>query len=123
MSEQVNYVSILQYAVESLKAEGRHNQAGILIDVATAFAELQAENARLREFAKAMIELADWPEGGDIDGFDFQDAAVKHGILIPEQRSEPCGEDCACNSYYGDNEWKDGIACYQIAAALSGDAS
>ena len=38
----------------------------------------------LEKFAKKMFELSDWPEGGDIDGFDFQEAAVECGLLTAE---------------------------------------
>jgi hypothetical protein len=74
--------------------------------------------ADLEAFFRELIELADWPEGGDIDGFEFQDAAVKHGLLIPEQRTEPCGEGCNCNQYYSDEEWTEGVICYRLAPAL-----
>ncbi len=80
--------------------------------------QLRAELASLRGFIEELFELSDWPEGGDIDGFDFQDAAVKHGLLIPEQCTEPCGEGCNCNQYYSDAEWAEGITCYRLAAAL-----
>lgn len=72
----------------------------------------------LRAFAREMIDLADWPDGGDIDGFEFQDAAVKHGVLIPERRTEPCGEGCSCDAFYSNEEWKEGITCCRIADAL-----
>ena len=78
-----------------------------------------AEIASLRGFVKELFELADWPDGGDIDGFDFQDTAVKFGVLETEQRTEPCGESCNCAEYYSDDEWQDGITCYRIAAALT----
>ncbi len=109
--------------IEYVLANGTQTEAKLAKQAGADLDKLEAENARLREFANAMIELADWPEGGDIDGFDFQDTAVKHGILIPEQRSEPCGEDCNCNAYYSDEEWKEGVTCYRLAAALkAGDA-
>lgn len=105
------------FGVKTDRANDTHRNACIEL------AALVAERDALKAFARELIELSDWPDGGDIDGFDFQDAAVKHGILIPEQRSEPCGEDCSCNAYYSDEEWKEGITCYRLAAALkAGDA-
>ena len=70
----------------------------------------------LEKFAKKMFELSDWPEGGDIDGFDFQEAAVECGLLTPETRHEPCGEWCHCDSYHGD--MSEGVTCYRKAPFL-----
>ena len=70
----------------------------------------------LEKFAKKMFELSDWPEGGDIDGFDFQEAAVECGLLTPETRHEPCGDNCHCAEYHGD--MKEGVTCYRKAPFL-----
>ena len=35
-----------------------------------------------------------WP-----DGFEAQDSAVKHGIFIPHEVTEPCDDSCACADY------------------------
>jgi collagenase-like PrtC family protease len=50
----MNYSRILEHAIESLKSEGRHNQADILRDV------LQAYNAQVEaiEAAREAIDLA-----------------------------------------------------------------
>jgi hypothetical protein len=77
------------------------------------------ELSRLQSFVRDLIDLADWPEGGDIDGFEFQDLAVKHGLLLPETRYKPCSEEhCSCASYYADDEWEDGITCYRLDPSL-----
>ena len=77
-----------------------------------------------REFAKEMFKLSDWPEGGDIDGADFQDAAVKCGLLIPETRYAPCSEDgCRCAEYYGGDDFELGVTCYRISPVLKGGTS
>lgn len=74
------------------------------------------EMERLGKFADKMFELADWPDGGDIDMFAFQDAAVECGLLVPEQRFAPCSEDnCTCAGYYTEDEFKAGITCYRRA--------
>jgi hypothetical protein len=83
-------------------------------DLATFKTRLEKAEAFIRE----IFELSDWPEGGDIDGFELQDAAVKHGFLIPETRMEPCGEGCNCNTYYSSDEWEGGVTCYRISAEL-----
>ena len=70
----------------------------------------------LEKFAKRMFELSDWPEGGDIDGLDFQDAAVECGLLTSETRTEPCEENCHCASYHGD--MSDGVICFRKAKFL-----
>ncbi len=70
----------------------------------------------LEKFAKKMFELSGWPEGGDIDGFDFQDAAAECGLLTKETRHEPCGESCFCAIYHGD--MSEGVTCYRKAPFL-----
>jgi collagenase-like PrtC family protease len=49
----VNYSRILEHAIESLKGEGRHNQADILRDV------LQAYNAQVEAIEAARRVLSD----------------------------------------------------------------
>lgn len=73
----------------------------------------------LKDFANAIFDAADWPEGGDIDMLDFQDAAVKYGLLVPETRFEPCGEYCNCLEYYTKKEMAQGITCYRKAEWLA----
>lgn len=69
-------------------------------------------------FARKMFELSDWPDGGDIDGFEFQEAAIECGMLKAEQRTEPCEEDCHCAQYHGADAMKEGVTCYRKAAFL-----
>lgn len=68
---------------------------------------------KLREFAKEIFMLADWPEGNGIDGGEFQDVAVKHGLLIEEIRHAPCGDECPCASCCNEEDFKRGVQCYQ----------
>ena len=56
---------------------------------------LLSENKKLRAFAREVMKA--WPYGG-IEGDDLQEIAVKHGMLTPEIRHEPCGEWCNCNA-------------------------
>jgi len=76
---------------------------------------------KLRAFVRALFDEADWPEGGDIDGFAFQELAVEHGLLIPETRTEPCcdEESCHCAQYHGAEEMKEGVTCYRKVAWLN----
>lgn len=77
----------------------------------------EAEFAKLRAFAQDVMQA--WPEG-DLDGGELQDAAVRHGLLRETHPAEPCGENCWCAEYYGDDEFKDGGAiCYKPTELLS----
>ena len=77
------------------------------------------EIERLRAFARDVLNA--WPHGG-VDGCDLQDYAEKQGLLVPETRTAPCGEDGACNcaDYYDTDEWTDGITCYRRVEWLRG---
>ena len=80
-------------------------------DEQRAVSALLDDRDRLRAFCRELFELADWPEGGDIDGFSFQDAAVKHGLLTAETRTERCGERCYCaDEYHGEEAMREGVA-------------
>lgn len=81
------------------------------------YIDARAEVERLRDFTRKMFDLTDWPEGGDIDGGDFQDAAVVSGLLVPETRTESCGAGCFCTEYHGD--MSDGVTCYRKTEWLS----
>ena len=80
-------------------------------------ADAAQEVESLRAFAREMFCLSDWPEGGDIDGFEFQEAAIKHRLLVPEERHEPCNENsdelCQCADSNGPEDWKRGVKCYR----------
>jgi hypothetical protein len=76
-----------------------------------------AEVEELRAFAQAVMEW--WPMN-DLDGGTLQEIAVKHGMLKPEKRHEPCGEVCSCNEYADPDEWMDGVLCYRKTPLLKG---
>ena len=77
-------------------------------------AQAKADTASLRAFAQSVMQS--WPEGGDIDGCDLQDKAEKHGLLRPETRTEPCGENCWCEEYDDFPQ-----TCYRKTALLTGE--
>ena len=81
---------------------------------------LLSENKKLRAFANDIMEA--WPDGG-IEGDDLQEIAVKHGMLAPEIRHEPCGEWCQCNGIggYGSDDWQRGVECYRRTSLLTGE--
>lgn len=76
---------------------------------------LRAENETLRAFARDV--MAAWPDG-DVDGGALQEMAVSHGLLVPEARTEPCGDECECAWYYDQAEMADGVTCYRRAPLL-----
>jgi hypothetical protein len=50
----------------------------------------------LQRFVGKMFEATDWPDGGDIDGFEFQRIAAECGLLAEVEMKEACGEFCQC---------------------------
>lgn len=91
-----------------------------VVDGTIASRRISSENKKLRAFAQAIMEA--WPEGG-IEGDDLQEIAVKHGLLAPETRFEPCGEWCKCNGIgeYDSDDWQRGVTCYRRTALLAGE--
>ena len=94
-----------------------------LVDAETAKAEHEAlkhDTADLAKFARMMFDEADWPEGGDIDGFAFQAAAVECGLLVEQTMYAQCGDNCHCNHTEAptEMEWAAGRDCYRKAAFL-----
>lgn len=71
-------------------------------------------HASLLAFARDILTC--WPDGG-IDGPELQDTAVKHGLLVPETRYAPCGEEgtCSCAEYAMPEEFAAGVTCYRRA--------
>lgn len=82
--------------------------------------EEREETARLRAFAQDI--LGDWPDVGYLDGFDLQELAHKHGLLVSETRYQPCGVDgaCSCAEVVEADEWPEGVTCYRKTALLKG---
>jgi hypothetical protein len=78
-----------------------------------------AERDALRAFAQSVMEV--WPYG-DLDGGTLQDIAHEHGLLEPETRTEPCGENCACSESVTEGEFVTGVECYRKAPLLTGAA-
>lgn len=70
----------------------------------------------------ALDMLDEWPELNSIDGFEIQDIAEKHKLLIPRTVTEPCGETCVCAECYTDEEMQRGTTCYHMADWLKRDA-
>jgi hypothetical protein len=61
-----------------------------------------------------------WPEGG-IEGDDLQRIAVRHGLLTPQIRHEPCGETCLCAEVLDPSDWEAGARCYRKTPLLTGE--
>lgn len=77
---------------------------------------------KLRGFAQEIFD--GWPDAVGIDGFDLQEIAVRHGLLVETTQVKPCGENgqCSCLSYYDQSEWKEGVTCYRKSHLLGGAA-
>jgi len=92
-------------------------------EVAAMLRKLQAENEALKTFAKPIVAHGD-DCIGNWDGCELQDLAVKAGLLIEVEKTEPCnlGKEeymgCPCREYnYGEESW----TCYQTAKFLLED--
>lgn len=72
--------------------------------------------AKLRAFAQDV--MGDWPHECGLDGFELQDLAVKHGLLVPVEMTAPCGEGCQCAEYYESDELVEGVTCYRKTELL-----
>lgn len=70
----------------------------------------ETEVEQLRGFARRVMEV--WPHG-DLDGGELQEVAVAAGLLRPEERCTPCGENCGCAEFYAADEISDGFTCYR----------
>jgi hypothetical protein len=81
--------------------------------------EAKRDLARLRGFAQDL--LTEWPNDIEIDGFELQELCVKHRLLIATYPPGPCGEDCWCQGYYGNDRasWKNAV-CYRKTDLLLG---
>ncbi len=96
-------------------------RAGDALAALNSLLRIADDREKLRAFAVAIMES--WPDGG-IEGDDLQETAVKHGMLAPEIRHEPCGEWCNCNAGVDvdGGEWERGVECYRRTALLMGEA-
>ena len=84
-------------------------------------AQDREELGRLRAFAQDILK--DWPDVGYLDGFDLQELAHKHGLLVSETRFAACGEYCSCAEMVDQAEWDDGVTCFRKTSLLKGGAA
>lgn len=73
---------------------------------------------RLKAFANACLK--DWPHNMGLDGFDLQDICIAHGLLVGEQRTTFCGDECNCAEYQGKDCGE--FTCYHRADWLKPSA-
>lgn len=99
--------------------------AKILASLASSETKRNEEVEQLRAFAARIFDMVEWPEClGEVDGGNFQSAAIDAGLLRAEVRHEPCGDGdvnpCQCMDYHGveDSIWKSGVTCYRKAPYL-----
>lgn len=79
---------------------------------------ITAERDKLRAFAQDIME--GWPDVNYLDGFDLQEIAHKHGLLVSETRYKSCGETCGCAEMVDQTEWDEGVTCYRSTPLLKG---
>jgi glycerol-3-phosphate cytidylyltransferase-like family protein len=109
---------------DSKHTSGRFTYSSRYIaDIATMLRQQQAEIEALKAFVKPIVAHGD-DCVGNWDGGELQDLAVKAGLLIEVEKTEPCnlGKEefvgCPCREYnYGEESW----TCYQTAKFLLED--
>lgn len=62
-------------------------------------------------FAIAIMDGFPEPHGENLDGFELQELAAKHGLLRRERTKVPCGEECQCAEHWNEGEMAD---CFRI---------
>lgn len=78
------------------------------------------ERDKLRAFAQEIMD--GWPDVGMLDGFDIQELAVKHGLLIETTRNKPCADEgCNCAEMCDECDWLEGVQCYHTTELLKGN--
>jgi hypothetical protein len=84
-------------------------------------ADLTAERDALSAFAAELLD--GWPTDLGVDGFEMQDIAIKHGLLVSgDPVFAPCGESCQCAEYHGTDGMAEGVLCYRRSELLTGSA-
>lgn len=87
-------------ALRDSLGRARHRRDDVIDELDTLQQRLTVAEQRcgyLEGFSKEMIDAAF--EGGSLDGAEIQDIAVKHGLLKIENRTEECGDVCACREF------------------------
>lgn len=77
--------------------ESMRDRKNSIVDLQQRLTVAEQLSENLSGFSKEMIDAAF--EGGSLDGAEIQDIAVKHGLLKIENRTEECGEVCACREF------------------------
>jgi hypothetical protein len=85
-----------------------------LTEAADLIERLTSSREQVTEFAREIL----LNRFGTLDGGDLQDLGVKHGLLVPIEATEPCGEACVCVEYDDFPQ-----TCYRFGPALHGDAN
>lgn len=62
------------------------------------------EQASLAAFGRKVLD-EHREEFGDLDGEWLQETAIKCGLLKYVTVDTPCGDECRCAEYYGQDEW------------------
>lgn len=78
--------------IAALRSAGLYT-ANRLVEAESKLAAVGAERDVLRAFANDVME--EWWEG-DLDGGSRQDIAERHGLIAPQEVTEPCSDTCVC---------------------------
>lgn len=78
---------------------------------------LREENRRLRTFSNGIVDASD--HSMDVDGGTIQDLAVKYGLFDVVTVTAPCGDNCHCVEFHGEDGMSEGVKCYRKSAALA----
>ena len=76
---------------------------------------------RLRAFANEVTDL--WLDRGDVDGGEFAEVAMRHGVVGLEIIGSPgeCGRpQCVCAKFADAEDWLDGVICHVKSELLTG---
>jgi hypothetical protein len=107
-----------------------HTDTPLMREVKDHIAKLMLERDTLRtkltESEKDVLPLqifmdsvfGEFPEHGDVDGFTLQDIAESCGLLVPETRTERCGEYCACVDVGLEDMLTKSWACYRVQPVM-----
>lgn len=99
--EREHYVESNRVGAEALKAEQSEIER---------LRGVEADARRMKAFCREALDR--FYEG---DG-TMQDMAERHGLLIPTEVTEPCGEGCVCAEYVSTDEFP--TTCYKFAPCL-----
>lgn len=89
-----------------------HVQAVAIQAMTEEIEKLKADLLPIQRFTDSVI--GEFPEHGDIDGFTLQDMAESCGLLVAEDRTKSCCDECTCFDSHGIGLW----TCYRVQPVM-----